>query len=126
CVGIRTDLTLSPDGTFRSQGTYMGVTGPGDSVFTDFGRWTLSDDNTRVSVRGSANVPGQFAVDPGGILRMLDADGNDIVSSLNYNLSPTPQPITILHPARLVGAFRYLADAASFLECGSGLQYPVD
>lgn len=126
CAGIRTDLTLYPDGTFRSRGTYMGAAGPGDTIFTDFGRWTLDDAATRVSVRGSANVPGQFAVDPGGMLRMLDADGQDIASALNYSLSPLPQPITILHPARLVGAFRYMADAASFLECGSGLQYPVD
>lgn len=126
CSGIRTDLTLYPDGTFRSRGTYMEVPGPGDSVFTDFGRWTLDESGTRVFVRGSANVPGQFAVDAGGMLRMLDADGRDIASALNYSLSPVPQPITIVHPTRLVGAFRYMADAASFLECGSGLQYPVD
>ncbi len=125
CDGVRTSLTLFPNGTYRSQGAYLGAAADGDTIFSDFGRWILSDGRTRVQLRGSADVPGQFAVDPDGALQMLDPEGNPIDSKLNYRLAPVAQPIVIIHPARLVGAFAYMADAATFIECGSGLQFPV-
>jgi len=126
CEAVRTTVTLYPNGIFRSQGIYLGTKGAGDTTFTDIGRWTHADAATRLQLRGASGAPGQFAVDPDGSLRMLDMDGQPINSKLNYTLFGTVAPVVITHPARLVGAFTYMADAAILVECGSGLQFPVD
>jgi copper homeostasis protein (lipoprotein) len=126
CAAIETAITLAPDGTYRRQGVYRGTKGGGDTILTDIGRWTHNQGGTRVTLRGSVQAPGHFAVDPDGALRLLDLEGQDIVSPLNYRLTAVASPIEITHPSRLVAAFRYLADAASVVECGSGLPFPVD
>ncbi len=66
-----------------------------------------------------------YAFDSDGALRMLDRLGHDMVSNTNYRLAPIGETIALTHPSRITGAFTYLADAASFVECRSGLQYPV-
>ncbi len=126
CEAIRTTVTLYPDGTFRSEGIYLRTNGAGDTIFTDLGRWTHADNASRVRLQGATGAPGQFAVDPDGSLRMLDFDGQPIEPRRNYQLSATLTPVVITHPSRLVGAFTYMADAAILVECGSGLQFPVD
>lgn len=126
CAAIETTITLAPDGTYRRQGVYRGTKGGGDTILTDLGRWTHRDAGTRITLRGSIDAPDQFAVEADGALRLLDFEGQPIASALNYRLTATADPIEITHPARLVAAFQYLADAASAVECGSGLQYPVD
>lgn len=125
CAGIRTTLTLAPDGTYRRSAAYLGTNGGGDTILTDIGRWTLANGNTRVTLRGSTDAPPFFAVDADGTLRQLDLEGNDITSAANYRLDAIAEPVTITHPSRLVAAFTYLADAAIAVECGSGLQFPV-
>jgi copper homeostasis protein (lipoprotein) len=126
CAAIETAITLAPDGTYRRQGVYRGTKGGGDTILTDIGRWTHAQGGTRVTLRGSVYAPDRFAVDPDGALRLLDLEGQDIVSPLNDRLTAVTAPIEITHPSRLVAAFRYLADAASLVECGSGLPFPVD
>lgn len=126
CAAIETTITLAADGSYRRQGVYRGTRGGGDTILTDIGHWTHDGRGTRVTLRGSIQAPGLFAVDRDGALRLLDLEGRDIPSALNYRLSPVPAPIEITHPSRLVAAFRYMADAALVVECGSGLQFPVD
>jgi len=126
CTAIETTITLAPDGTYRRQGVYRGTRGGGDTILTDIGRWTHSERGRRVALRGSVQAPGLFAVDQDGALRLLDLEGHDIASTLNYRLPAVAEPIEITHPSRLVAAFRYMADAALVVECGSGLQFPVD
>lgn len=126
CAGIETTITLAPDGTYRRQGVYRGTRGGGDTILTDIGRWTHRDAGTHLTLRGSIDAPDQFAVEADGALQMLDLEGQPIVSALNYRLTAIAEPLTITHPSRLVAAFQYMADAASAVECGSGLQFPVD
>ena len=126
CDAIRTTVTLYPDGTFLSEGIYLETKGAGDTIFTEIGRWTHAEAATRIQLRGASGVPGRLAVDPDGSLRMLDMDGEPINSKRSYQLSGTVAPVLITHPTRLVGAFTYMADAALLVECGSGLQFPVD
>ncbi len=126
CAGIATTITLAPDGTYRRQAAYLGTNGGGDTILTDVGRWTHAEGGRRVRLRGSVEAPSQFAVDDDGALRQLDLDGNDIASSLNYRLAAVADPAVVSHPSRLVAAFSYMADAASAVECGSGLVFPVD
>ncbi len=126
CAGIRTTITLLPDGTFQRQAAWLGTNGGGDTIFTDIGRWTHAHAATRLTLLGSPDLPARFAADPDGALRQLDTDGNDITSTLNYRLPAVAEAVSITHPSRLIGAFVYMADAALFVECESGLQFPVD
>ncbi len=126
CAGVATTITLAPDGTFRRQAAYLGTNGGGDTILTDIGRWTHAAAGTRVDLRGSAEAPSHYAVDADGALRQLDLEGNDIVSDLDYRLAAVPEPFVVSHPSRLVAAFSYMADAASAVECRSGLVFPVD
>lgn len=125
CSGILTTITLYPDGGFRAEGAYLGTNGGGDTVAAALGRWTFDQARETVRLQGSMEAPQLYAVDPDGALRLLDSRGNDISSNLNYRLAPISVPAALTHPARVTGAFRYLADAATFVECRSGLQYPV-
>jgi copper homeostasis protein (lipoprotein) len=126
CAGIATTITLSPDGTYRRQAAYLGTSGGGDTILTDIGRWTHAAEGTRVHLRGSAEAPSHYAVDADGALRQLDLEGNDIASDLDYRLPAVADPVVIAHPSRLVAAFSYMADAATAVECRSGLVFPVD
>ena len=125
CTGVATTLTLAPDGTYRRQGAYLGTSGGGDTVLADLGRWRYERAASRVLLQGSTEAPDQFAVEPDGTLRQLDLEGRDIASSLNYSLRAVPEPVLLTHPARIVVAFTYMADAAMAVECGSGVPYPV-
>jgi len=126
CAAVETTITLAPDGTYRRQGVYRGTKGGGDTILTDIGRWTHHEAGARITLRGSVQGPDQFAVEPDGALRLLDLEGQPIVAARNYRLVAVPEPVTITHPARVVAAFQYMADAASAVECRSGLPYPVD
>ena len=125
CAGITARLTLHPDGRFESESAYRGTGGLGDTVFADFGRWFVADDRSRIELRGSADVPTSYGVEPDGRLQLRDVAGNPITSTLDYSLRPLPAPLVLAHPARLVGAIAHLADAPAFVECGSGLPLPV-
>ena len=126
CDAIETVVTLYPDGTYRIQGSHLGTGGRGDTISTDFGRWTHADNGSRVHLHGTGSAPGRYAVDSDGALRMVDADGSDIEPAASYRLPALEEAVTITYPSRLVGAFTYMADAAIFVECESGLQFPVD
>jgi copper homeostasis protein (lipoprotein) len=126
CAGIRTTLTLYPDGTFRTEGVYLGTGGKGDTTLTEIGRWTHSDSTTRVALRGSTGLAEYYAVEPDGALTKLDRQGQRIAGELNYSLTAVSRPVDITHPTRLIAAFTYMADAASIVECGNGLHFPVD
>ncbi|MFL2547024.1 MAG: META domain-containing protein [Candidatus Rariloculaceae bacterium] len=56
---------------------------------------------------------------------MIDRNGNDIVSSLNYDLSPTNEFIATELQLEMIGMYQYMADAARFTECLSGRSFPV-
>lgn len=126
CSAVETTITLAPDGTYRRQGVYRGTKGGGDTILTEIGRWTHDGRGAQLTLRGSAQQPGHFAVDEYGALHLLDVQGQRFDAPLNYRLLAVRNPVLITHPARLVAAFQYFADAASAVECGSGLLFPVD
>jgi len=125
CAGIRTTLTLDPDGSYRRLDAYLGK-GPGpDTLFAGVGRWILEEERSRLVLRGSGASHGLFAVQEDGALRMLDQEGTPIESELNHTLVRLPSPGTMAGPLELLGGFTYLADAALLVECESGLQFRV-
>lgn len=125
CAGIRTTVTLAPDGTYEREAAYQGTEGAGDTIAVDLGFWQWDAAGRRIRLVGSGEAPAWFAVTTDGRLRQLDLEGAPIESALPYTLDPLPTIERSRHPARLVAAFRYLADAAEATECRSGLSLPV-
>ena len=125
CAGIATTLTLHPDGTYQRDAAWLGTGGAGDTVAVDLGRWQWDPATRRVRLLGSSDASTWFAVAAEGHLTQLDLQGEPITSALSYDLEPLASVERSRHPARLVLAFRYLADAADATECRSGLAHPV-
>ncbi len=82
CPGIRYQLNLNADHTFTSRMTYE----ERSTSFDDSGRWELSEDGKAVVLRNGRGRTEKFALQVVEILRMLDSEGNEINSKLNYEL----------------------------------------
>jgi heat shock protein HslJ/uncharacterized lipoprotein NlpE involved in copper resistance len=84
CPGIRYQLDLMPDKTFVSCMTYE----ERNASFGDHGHWRLSDDGKMLVLEGShPGTKDQYAVRDPHTLRKLDAEGHQIESKLNYDLT---------------------------------------
>jgi copper homeostasis protein (lipoprotein) len=120
CPGQRLTLTLFTDRTFRLRHTYLGR----DETFYDLGRWGRAQDGgDRLRLAGSTERA--FAILGAGTLRMLDSEGREIRSALNYDLKHLPLLDPVAGPMRLRGMYVYMADAATFNECLTGKRFPV-
>lgn len=121
CPGIDWHLDLWPEGRFQLSREYQER---GDSD-DDLGRWRINPIDNSLLLYGSRGAPQRLAVIDPATLRLLAPGGAAIVSELPYELNRlalfTPTEIT----QNLRGEFRYLADAASFVECRTGHSYPV-
>ncbi len=120
CAGIAHTLTLRADGLYRLRRTYLGK--PGEPS-AEVGRWTADASGRRIALGGGAGQ--RFAVEGGQTLRQLDHLGQPIQSAANLALRRTAQVDAISESLRWRGQFIYLADAASFTDCASGLRWPV-
>ncbi|EAY81684.1 hypothetical protein OsI_36858 [Oryza sativa Indica Group] len=56
---------------------------------------------------------------------MLDRSGAPIASKLNYRLEPVEKPLPKT-PMVMKGSYTYMADAAVFKDCATGITFPVD
>jgi len=121
CPGIAHTLTLRADGLYRMRRTYLGR--PGAPV-AEVGRWTVDPLGKQLALgRGPASQ--RFAVVDDQTLRQLDRRGLPFTSAANIELRRTAQVDAITELLRWRGEFRYLADAATFTDCASGLRWPV-
>lgn len=123
CPGIVETIRLEPDSTYLLQRIYMEAENGENRSFTDFGRWSR-EDSLRLTLY-TADRPMRYRLTDRGTLRMLDVNGNEIHSPLNYDLSPASDTTGIREPVRLTGMYRYLADAGRFTECVTGKSFPV-
>jgi uncharacterized lipoprotein NlpE involved in copper resistance len=121
CVGVAHTLTLRADGLYRIRRTYLGK--PGDPV-AEVGRWS-TDPGGKSLTLGRDPTMQRFAVVDGATLRQLDRQGRPFTSRANIELRRTALVDAITEPLRWRGEFRYLADAATFTDCASGLRWPV-
>jgi copper homeostasis protein (lipoprotein) len=126
CPGQRLTLVLFPDSTFRLRHTYLGARSGQDETVHDLGRWAhAQDDRKRLRLVGGTEALQQFAISGTGTLRMLDNEGREIRSPLNYDLKRQPLLDPVAGPMRLRGMYVYMADAATFNECLTGKRFPV-
>ncbi len=84
CAGIRTELDLRASGTWFQRSSYLGR-GP-DATHEAMGAFTLATDSDRLVLRGDREPPRVFRVVDGATLRLLDLDGHEIGSTLDYEL----------------------------------------
>ncbi len=88
CPGIRYQVALMPDKTFASCMAYE----ERNASFGDHGHWRLSDDGKVLVLEGShPGTVDQYSVRDPNTLRKLDAQGHEIESKLNYDLTRTPR-----------------------------------
>lgn len=121
CPGIAQTLTLRADGLYRLRRIYLGKP---DGQFSEPGRWTAEARGKVLSLRSGTDVI-LFAVRDDGSLRQLDREGQAIESAANLDLHRSAQVEPISEVLRWRGEFRYLADAATFTDCASGMHWPV-
>jgi uncharacterized lipoprotein YbaY/heat shock protein HslJ/uncharacterized lipoprotein NlpE involved in copper resistance len=119
CPGIEETLTLRSDGLFLLRRIYQDKS---VNPFVEHGRWTVEGNKLTLRNASGAQYYEKIGNDS---LRKLDTSGNPIDTTANIDLTRTPQvePISEAHTWR--GEFSYMADAATFTDCESGLRWPV-
>ncbi len=121
CPGVVHTLTLRSDGLYRLRRTYLSKPGLPQS---EVGRWTADADGRRIRL-GSGETATNFAIKDAQTLRTLDRFGSAIATAANLDLRRTAQVDPITEPLRWHGEVHYMADAATYTDCASGLRWPV-
>ena len=123
CPGILYQLNLFPDRAFFSRMTYLGRSD--DTNSDDIGSWVVSSDRSTIVLKGGRDTPAMFKIKDDNTLRMLDVEGHDIESSLNYDLRRSKSPEPLEPRLAMRGMYRYFADAGQFTECLTRRKWPV-
>jgi uncharacterized lipoprotein NlpE involved in copper resistance len=84
CAGIRTELELRADGRWFMRSTYLGH--GDDATHEAMGAFVLATDSDRLTLTGDREPPRIYRVLDADTIRMLDLEGNEIDSTLNYAL----------------------------------------
>jgi copper homeostasis protein (lipoprotein) len=121
CPGILYQLNLFPDQTFFQRMTYEDR----DVTYYDIGRWRRRDESSVIELEGEGERPTLIRVVDNNTLHLLDAEGHEPASGLNYTLRRTAHFGRIEPRLTMSGVYRYFADAALFTECRTGLRLPV-
>lgn len=120
----RWTLYLRPDSTFFLRREHLGHGDViSDHAIDDIGRWERATDGGPIRLTGAGEAPMHFQVRHPDTLRFLaddptpDTPVHDLVRSTS---------LEYFEPRlALSGHFRYMADAAIFDECRTGLRLPV-
>jgi copper homeostasis protein (lipoprotein) len=123
CPGIRYQINLFPDRAFFSRMTYLGRGDDADS--DDIGSWVVSSDRGTIILKGTREPAAMLKIKDANTLRMLDIEGRDIESPLNYDLQRTKDVEPLEPRLAMRGMYRYLADAGWFTECLTRRKWPV-
>ncbi|MEE8311493.1 MAG: META domain-containing protein [Candidatus Binatia bacterium] len=125
CPGIRVELELRADGLYLLRRTWIAAEGGNDRSTVTIGRWGIEPDSRRLALRSGTDPVERLAVDDHRHLRMLDRDGRDIRSELNYSLARSANTDLFNDPFALRGHYFYMADAALFSECRTAKRFDV-
>lgn len=114
CSGIETTILFNQDGSYVEELTYLG-TRDGDQTMFETGSWAKDGDKLRLTnTQGERSYFSPSADDKS--VTMLDSDGNVIESQFDYTLKQVT-------PSKKIGEYHYMADAATFIECGTKRNY---
>ena len=123
CPGIRYQLDLYPDQAFVLRTTYLER--EPDNVLDDIGGFLLGSEPRTLVLMGGRAAPMQFRIEDPARLRLLDLNGRQMVSDLNYDLTRTPTFTPVEPQLVLRGMYQYLADAGRLEECLTRWRLPV-
>ncbi len=125
CEGIRHHLDLWPAQYYHLRREWLGRT-DGTAGRDEIGRWYADPARGAIVLFGAAEMPLFWEVKGPDRLRQMDMAGNPVDSDLPYELASdgTLDP-TELSGMLLLGMMTYIADAALFEECLSGVRYPI-
>ena len=85
CPGIRYQLDLLEDGAFFLRRVYLGR--EPDNVFDEIGGFAIAADGRTRVLMPAPEGPIRFAIRDQDTLALLDLEGREIVSELNYELT---------------------------------------
>jgi copper homeostasis protein (lipoprotein) len=122
CEGVRYHLNLFDDDSFLLRTTRLGKTG---GTTDDLGSWTLSSDRRLIVLQGRNDAMQLFEIVAPGTIRKLEADGRPNTSRGSSQLTRSSQFRPTDVRATMRGAYTYLADAATFVECSTGQRWTV-
>ncbi|MGH8494597.1 MAG: copper resistance protein NlpE N-terminal domain-containing protein [Gammaproteobacteria bacterium] len=126
CPGIRTTLTLLPDGIALLRSTYLEAEDGQDRSFVELTTWTLTQNGRQLKLEGRQSERSRlFAVQGQEALLMLGREGKPPKSGLDYTLRRASEVDPIEGPLSLRGYYQYRADAGLFEECRTGARFPV-
>jgi copper homeostasis protein (lipoprotein) len=123
CPGIRYHVNLFPDRVFFLRTTHIGR--GDDAAHDDIGSWVVSSDRTMLLLKGGREAPAMFRIKDETTLRLLNVEGRDIESPLNYDLQRAKNLEPLEPRLAMRGMYRYLADAGLFTECLTRRRWPV-
>jgi copper homeostasis protein (lipoprotein) len=123
CEAIRHHLDLWPDQVFHLRREWIGGEEP--LVEDALGHWSVDPSRMALILHDSGADLLEFAITGPATLRLLDREGQPIVSELPYDLTTDGRLKPTDISARMIGEFVYFADAARFVECGSVRDFPV-
>lgn len=119
CEGIETTLYLEKDGTWVMNQRYQGAKMP--SSFASYGTWARTAE--KLVLTDTAGEKIWFRA-KGDTMEMLDREGNPIHSQFNYTLKPVTAALPST-PMAMRGMYFYMADAATFTDCATGIKVSV-
>ncbi|NOQ46617.1 MAG: META domain-containing protein [Desulfobulbaceae bacterium] len=124
CAGILITLNLRSDSIYQLRKTYLG-TEDGDKAVAEMGRWRFVADGNFIILGQKKSKLHTFAIKDQDTLRLLDSQGQEIPSKLNYDLKLADQLDSFQDSVAMKGMYRYMADAAIFTDCLSKVSFPV-
>jgi uncharacterized lipoprotein YbaY/heat shock protein HslJ/uncharacterized lipoprotein NlpE involved in copper resistance len=123
CLGLRYQINLLPRGAYMQRMSYL--RNAHDASYYEVGAWSVSKDGRTLTLESGRDETTYWLVKDSRTLRKLDRKGNPIDSDLPYELTRRAGIEPMEPRVELSGMFRYMADAARFRDCRSGLQWPV-
>lgn len=122
CPGIRHQIDLHPGGVYFLRREYLGR--GSEALFDEIGTWSVTDGGRLLALMAEGR-PSLFAIRDERRLRVLDREGSEIESALNYELERVGTLQPLVPHLEMSGMYRYMADAGIFVECLTGLRLPV-
>ncbi|HEY5809385.1 MAG TPA: META domain-containing protein [Povalibacter sp.] len=113
CEALRYELDLRADSVYFLRQSYLGRNPP--TVVDDIGQWSISDANV-LELRGGGDKPRLFLVKDERTLEDPDVHAHLVRQDTYAAIAPG---------LAMRGMYRYMADAALFEECLTGLKLPV-
>ncbi len=90
----------------------------------DIGRWYLDSEN-RLVLNGGGEVSKFFYLSDTKSVELMDLEGKQIDSKLNYTLTASNTAKTIEPQLFMQGMYSYMADSGIFKECLTGMKFHV-